>query len=138
MDKFLTLHFTTPKIRLINNWRVFFKVMYLSEICSAFWSKINATHQSALRWPNQPEPGKRVSACGLIVYKLVSTQPVAVESIITLAIGYPLINCVLPQNVRSIINHLHHYYFAWTKTVSLHLFHLKSCHHQPSCNKTHS
>ena len=72
MDKFLTLQFTTPEIRLINNWRVFFKVMYLSEICSPdglkiqscffkrpLGNKINATHQSALRWPNQPEPGKK-------------------------------------------------------------------------------
>lgn len=72
MEKFLTLGYTTKEIRLINNWQRFFKVNYLSEIYSSdgvkiqqsflkrpLGDKVYATHNSKLRWPRHPEPGKK-------------------------------------------------------------------------------
>ena len=72
MDAFLTRNLSTKEIRLVNNWRKFFQVNTLVDICDPMGTKIekvflkrpNGTflyksHQSILQWPIQDEPGPR-------------------------------------------------------------------------------
>jgi hypothetical protein len=72
MSEFMTLGLTQNELRLINNWRIFFQVNTLAEICNPEGTKIqecylkqptqlyiNKISPSTLQWPNQGIPGKR-------------------------------------------------------------------------------
>lgn len=72
MKAFKNLQLTKSELRLINNWRIYFQVNYLSEICNPEGNKIqkcflkstsgltmNQDNESSLRWPVQKRPGKK-------------------------------------------------------------------------------
>jgi hypothetical protein len=72
MSEFTFLGFTTSELRLINNWRIFFQVSTLAELCNPEGASIQQcyirtptrqdlrkVHRSTLQWPNQGIPGKR-------------------------------------------------------------------------------
>ena len=65
------LQFTSKEMRTINNWRMFFQVISLSDICDGYGNKIldsyiqygkihtwHQTRESTLKWPLQGCPGK--------------------------------------------------------------------------------
>jgi ribonuclease HI len=72
MTEFLSLGLPQSDLRLINNWRLYFKVNTLTEICNPEGTHIrecftkfpkrtysNNLNPSKLQWPNQGIPGKR-------------------------------------------------------------------------------
>jgi hypothetical protein len=72
MSEFVSLGFSQQELRLINNWRIFFRVNTLAEICNPEGTRIqdcflkvptksftNQVNPSNLQWPNQGLPGKR-------------------------------------------------------------------------------
>jgi hypothetical protein len=72
MDVFRKLPYKTSELRLINNWRLFFKVNTISDLCNAQGTQVDVQyrqyteilehnkHQRATRlnWPRQSRPGK--------------------------------------------------------------------------------
>jgi hypothetical protein len=72
MSEFVSLGFSQQELRLINNWRLFFRVNTLAEICNPEGTRIqdcflriptksftNQVNPSNLQWPNQGLPGKK-------------------------------------------------------------------------------
>jgi ribonuclease HI len=72
MSEFVSLGFNTAELRLINNWRLYFRVTTLAELCNPEGTRIrecflkeptseyvNEINPSALQWPNQGKPSKR-------------------------------------------------------------------------------
>jgi ribonuclease HI len=72
MSEFKTLGFSRSELRLINNWRIFFQVSTLAELCTPDGSSIQQCYltqpngrpvakanPSSIIWPAQGEPGKR-------------------------------------------------------------------------------
>jgi hypothetical protein len=70
MDEVIKCGAMPPELRTFNNWRMFFQVNCLSEICNAEGTKIaqfymtfpnenNINHKSKLQWPHQEKPSKK-------------------------------------------------------------------------------
>jgi hypothetical protein len=72
MTEFSSLGLTMNELKLINNWRIFFQVNTLAELCNPEGNKIqecflkaptrgfvNNRNKSTLQWPKQSIPGKR-------------------------------------------------------------------------------
>jgi hypothetical protein len=72
MEKFIKLNLTPNELRLVNNWRLYFKVNCLSDICDASENRIQAAYltqkrdnatlannNTTLNWPNQEIPGDK-------------------------------------------------------------------------------
>jgi hypothetical protein len=76
MDEVILSSATQRKIRTFNNWRVYFKVTCLSEICNTERNKIaeqytlypkdnlNYQHTTKIKWPHQERAGRKVSERG--------------------------------------------------------------------------
>jgi ribonuclease HI len=72
MTEFLSLGLNKAELRLINNWRIYFQVTTLAELCNPEGKRIrecfikiptrpfsNQINRSTLQWPKQGIPGKR-------------------------------------------------------------------------------
>jgi hypothetical protein len=72
MSEFISIGFTTNELRLINNWRIYFQVNTLVELCNPEGTRIreeylkeptrripNKVNPTILQWPNQGNAGKR-------------------------------------------------------------------------------
>jgi hypothetical protein len=83
MQEFQTIGPTNAELKLVNNWRTFFQVSTLAELCNPEGTRIqqcflnkphrgkfNKENPSNLRWPSQREPGKRGFALWLKCLRL--------------------------------------------------------------------